>query len=167
MKRKEDTRRISKKSNLFLKSKAAVGSLADINDIMDKSEAKRHLNYNIFPNKDVQKKIDYFMTPYNKSKPIQKHMNFDEESPTQIKPTKNMWNKISDLIFSKDKKDFRKTLLSINSNFYDKISKSMLSASGRKLNAEEIKTLAKNLICTQLFAASKAKPALKLQRSSS
>ena len=98
---------------------------SDIEEWIDITEAEKHLNFNLLPDSKTQKKMDYLLTPYNKSKNIQKHMWFedDEIETDSLSNQKVSWNTISKLILSKNKKNFRKTLLWINNKLYDDIGK--------------------------------------------
>ena len=64
--------------------------------MMTKSEAERHLNFNPLPNDETQKKIDYFITPYNRMKVVTKFMNFNEVEacePINLS-SRNKWKKV-------------------------------------------------------------------------
>lgn len=67
------------------------------------------------PSREMQKKIDFFMTPYNKTKSAQKYMTFQNDEDmcraSNDETTNENWNRLSNLILSKDNKTFRKTLL--------------------------------------------------------
>lgn len=94
-----------------------------------RSEAERKLNFNFLPNKATQKKVDKLISPYNTKKIIQKFMTFTEDKkhiPISIQESsQEKWNKISSLIFSKDKVNFRDTMFSINKDLYKQLGKNM------------------------------------------
>ena len=58
------------------------------NQIDFNSEAEKHLNYNMMPSQEVQRKIDYYVTPYNSSKTVHKYMMFNTEDKQSIKALK-------------------------------------------------------------------------------
>ena len=43
-----------------------------------RNEVENNLDYNILPIESIQEKIDYFISPYNRDKMINKFMNFEE-----------------------------------------------------------------------------------------
>lgn len=81
-----------------------------------KNEAEKNLNFNPVPNNDIQKKIDYFITPYNRTRVITKFMSFNDKDKSQPADlsSKEKWKKISKLILNQDLYSLRKTLNDIN-----------------------------------------------------
>ncbi|CAI2369711.1 unnamed protein product [Moneuplotes crassus] len=67
---------------------------------------KKVLDYRLFPNQKVQKKIDYFITPYNNSMSLDKHMDFTrrdlEENGQHLDKDRRYkkWNLISKATFN-------------------------------------------------------------------
>lgn len=55
--------------------------------------------YTVVPTNEVQKKMDYFFTPYNRSLPYEKYMKFDSDGEE--------WKEITDFILDNDKDTFR------------------------------------------------------------
>ena len=111
--------------------------------VVTSSEAEKHLNFNLTPSQDTQKKIDYFLTPYNKSKMTTRYMNFNERDPKipSDVTSKEKWNKISKLILNQDKHSFRNTLRNINDKLYLEIEKSILQKQEQLLNNGKNKRL--------------------------
>ena len=111
------------------------------------SEAEKRLNFNLMPNKQMQKKIDYFLTPYNKHKMITKFMSFEnlnKDADQNLSETsKEKWNKISNLILGKDKKAFRKALFWINNKLYIELGNTLNKQNNQYIDFEELQNLAK------------------------
>ena len=111
------------------------------------NEAEKHLNFNLVPSKKIQKKIDYFLTPYNKHKMFTKYMSFGgfgkEWNQNLSENWKEKWVRISHLILGSDKKAFRKTLFSINNKLYIEMGKNLNWLSSQYLDYEELQKLAK------------------------
>jgi hypothetical protein len=89
------------------------------------NEAEKNLNFNPVPSNATQKKIDYFITPYNQMRDFTKFMSFnnnEEEEPANPS-SKEMWKKISSLILNQDVYSLRRTLNNINDKMYRNVSK--------------------------------------------
>uniref|UniRef100_A0A7S3NBJ8 Uncharacterized protein n=1 Tax=Euplotes harpa TaxID=151035 RepID=A0A7S3NBJ8_9SPIT len=95
----------------------------------DQSDPRRRCsselkNYTIVPNATLQKKMDYFITPYNKTIHLDKHMDFgDFKTLINSEQTKkcfgrNKWSKLMDFITKSERKSFRHSLNSINNGLY-------------------------------------------------
>ena len=73
--------------------------------------------------------MDMLISPYNSQKIIQKFMNFEPEKSildlNVQEASQDKWNKISSLIFSKDKSNFRDTMFSINKKLYEQLGKDL------------------------------------------
>ena len=71
---------------------------------------KRLNEYNIIPENDIQRRMDYFYAPYNRTLAFNKHMSFDEgqrregEGPEE---GKNYFKYLSNFILHEDKDTFR------------------------------------------------------------
>mmetsp|Transcript_24184 Transcript_24184/g.24111 ORF Transcript_24184/g.24111 Transcript_24184/m.24111 type:complete len:242 (+) Transcript_24184:18-743(+) len=101
-------------------------------------------DFEILPSKEIQDKIDLFLSPYNKSSNMQKCMNFNEPDPKSCSPSSdsrqpisnnnqlsyiyNNWKKISNFI-CKENGDFRKSLRILNKaryKEYEEVFKTMM-----------------------------------------
>ena len=65
--------------------------------------------YTVVPTENMQEKIDYFFSPYNRKLNFSKFMKFEEEQS---------WIELTDFILKEDKDIFRKSLNSINNGLY-------------------------------------------------
>jgi len=103
---------------------------------MTKSEAERHLNFNPLPNDETQKKIDYFITPYNNAKVVTKFMNFNEKDNfEQVGISSHYkWKKISGMILNQDKYSLRNTLSTINDKLYKTIDHALRMKNSKKVS---------------------------------
>lgn len=61
---------------------------------------KNLIKYNILPSDNLQKKIDYFFTPYNRKLAFNKHMSFENEAERE-------WTDLTNFILKEDKATFR------------------------------------------------------------
>ena len=64
---------------------------------MTQNEAEKHLNFNPLPSDETQKKIDYFITPYNSVKVVTKFMDFNKkevQGPVNLS-SHDKWKKVS------------------------------------------------------------------------
>ena len=78
---------------------------------------------------------------------IQKFMSFasaEEQIHLSIKDlSKEKWNKISSLIFSKDKGNFRDTMFSINKKLYEQLGKNMQYEVETYMDFEDLRNIEK------------------------
>lgn len=80
-------------------------------------------DYELFPHKRLQQKIDFLVSPYNKGYNLERSMNFMEPESLEGKESESKgamdcWSKISKLILT-CKGDFRKSLRVLNKERYD------------------------------------------------
>jgi len=103
--------------------------------MITKSEAEMHLNFNPLPDNETQKKIDYFITPYNSAKVVTKFMNFNEkETQGHVQlDSWYKWKKISGMILNQDKYSLRNTLSTINDKLYKTIDHALRMNNTKKL----------------------------------
>ena len=109
--------------------------------LVSSSEAERHLNFNPVPDNDVQKKIDYFITPYNKVKVVTKFMSFNdkEEKPQEEPDSHEKWKKISTMILNQNKHSLRNTLMNINDRLYKRVDQTLKSSVNRSPRNKRVK----------------------------
>lgn len=95
--------------------------------IVTTSEAEKHLNFNPKPDLKTQRKIDYFITPYNDVKVVTKYMSFNERENlfSSDISSKDKWKKISTMILNQDKHSLRDTLSNINDKLYKKVDQAL------------------------------------------
>lgn len=77
----------------------------------EKSKVSALIDYNVLQDKaNIQDKIDYFFTPYNKKITVEKFMQFDDLRESEYAPgslAQRDWKIISNFILNNDKKEFR------------------------------------------------------------
>ena len=74
---------------------------------------KRLNDYNILPRKNLEKKLEYFMLPYNRTLNYNKYMDFREGQSNISK-----WKKLSDFVLKENKVVLRRSLVQINNALY-------------------------------------------------
>jgi len=80
-------------------------------------------NYEVFPDKKTQDKIDVLLSPYNKGNSFKRCMNFDDsthvlDKKDDVSEATYKWQKISDFILNQKDDFLRKTLRLINKKKY-------------------------------------------------
>ena len=80
-------------------------------------------NFSHIPNAKLQSKVDYYITPYNKTIQVDKHMEFGEKSSNFRKESleefsENKWGKLMNFITKAERNVFRHSLHSINNGLY-------------------------------------------------
>lgn len=95
--------------------------------VLATNEAEKHLNFNPKPDSKTQRKIDYFITPYNDVKVVNKFMSFNERENLLSSDisSKEKWKKISTMILSQDKHSLRDTLSNINDKLYKRVDQAL------------------------------------------
>lgn len=108
-----------------------------------RSEAEKKLDYKLLPSRGTQKKMEYLISPYNQSKLINKYMTFNSNSEEDEAEQQEKWNTISKLVFIKNKKEFRDTMLFINKKLYVELSKNFNCRIEEHLEVEDLETIQK------------------------
>lgn len=71
------------------------------------------------PEQSLQRKIDYYITPYNRGIFLKKHMDFETESERKKKRHRSEeWRMMSDFILNENRSAFRTSCVIINNNLY-------------------------------------------------
>lgn len=80
------------------------------------SIASRLKKYDILPNPGLQRKLDYYITPYNSGLVYQRHMKFEEQEAETGSPSKfsesgvgsqEKWKSIANFLLQEDDEVFR------------------------------------------------------------
>ena len=136
-----------------ISSPAAV----EIDNPHGNTEVEIKLNYNILPNKQTQKKIDYLLTPYNQTNYIYKFMSFWEDCESNEGNSESLsaqrWNKISKLVLNKNKKAFRKTLMWINNKFYAELNNKVKKSDEKYFDIDDLNAITAVENSVQKFVA--------------
>lgn len=101
-----------------------------------KDIGKEFIDYQLFPDRKLQEKIDKFLSPYNNQNNLQRSMNFENinneennnfekiqneniknDHKSRNSPQTQSWKKISNFIFN-EKIDFRNSLRVLNKKRY-------------------------------------------------
>lgn len=90
--------------------KKAIGDLIDYNVMQEKS--------------GLQNKIDYYITPYNKTQNFKPSMEFEDKSKhcrNLSEKAQKDWKILSNFILNSEKQDFRRNLSMVNKNLYKEL----------------------------------------------
>jgi len=91
----------------------------------------------------LQSKVDYFISPYNKTLHYNKSMEFEDqhkmiqEVQSSEDPSNKKWKKMMEFIVNQEQKVFRHSLNSINNRLYIELNKMLKTANDNKNTAEE------------------------------
>lgn len=102
-------------------------------------------NYNQLPNAKLQSKVDYFITPYNRTIQISKHMEFEDikqllnQADTKENLGINKWGKLTNFITKAEKNFFRHSLHSINNGLYLELHNMIKREVKKKIHSIEVK----------------------------
>ena len=102
----------------------------------------RWMNRSIAVDPKLQSKVDYFISPYNKTLHCNKSMEFEDqhkmiqEAQSSEDPSNKKWKKMMEFIVNQEQKVFRHSLNSINNRLYIELNK-MLKISDKKKKTEE------------------------------
>lgn len=104
------------------------------------------------PDARLQSKIDYYMTPYNKTIHYDKHMDFDSmkgivnlEEKGDRWTSSNKWEKLMKFITQEEKNTFRHSLSSINKGLYLELNNMIKKEVKRKLKNMELRRMCRQL----------------------
>ena len=102
-------------------------------------------NYSQLPNARLQSKVDYFITPYNRTIQISKHMEFEDikellnQADTKRNLGENKWGKLMNFITKAEKNFFRHSLHSINNGLYLELHNMIKKEVNKKIHCMEVK----------------------------
>ena len=85
-------------------------------------------NFSVVPKVSLQKKLDYYFSPYNPKLTFKRYMRFDEEEAnnkedlTESKQKNGEWKFLANFLLNEDLQTFRMACKQINKRFYNKLS---------------------------------------------
>lgn len=143
---------------MYKKLKKASTSIDEKKEVNKKISHRDLKLFSPIPDNKMQRKIDYFITPYNKTLHYDKHMRFDEKAQHLNRSidfsdsSNHEWTRLMNFVINEEKNIFRHSLVSINNGLYLEINNMISDEAQRR---KKVKTECRNEDSIQLPDAHK------------